>query len=356
MIGSMVSGKAADRKRYAADFIASCGAKQVIYVCPRNIMWQAEQSGIQAHFFAFEDLTKTDPWLTINAMIGPQTALIMENVSRYPKITSDKVLHLQRLAMQVPHKCITDIVPFTIGIEFLYTPYSYLDRSILGFPHWYAFREGYLEQDEEGNIMSSHDHLALCRKITGVTDLGTDTILASRRTVNIATTDAEKASYKAMRDEKFAAETSPTKIITNLGDLTHAFASRMDGVVATAGGLEGKVLVLVNLDSYAKKYASKLKKAGLADRVVAASFQIASARDDIAEFDHIVYAEHPIVNSYFAMDVEAQARREATVVHVTSDIKVCQYLYAKFRGEIDAIASFTETLREVKDAAAAVAV
>ncbi len=347
MIGAMISGDAADRHRFAAEFVRSCGARIVLYITPQNMIEAARRTGIPAKFVAFEDLTKTEPWLEANALLGPHTAVVMENVTRYPKITSDKVLHLQRLCMQAPHRCIVDIVPFTLGIEYLYTPYSYLDRSILGFAHWYAFREGYMEQATDGTIVSSHDHLTLARKIAGVTRFGRGTVLPVRQAVTVTSTAAEREKYAALRAQQFETEKSPVKIITRLADFTHAFASRRAAVLDLVQSLGGRrVLVLANLATYAGKYQRAFEKAGLA-HAAADSFRMAAARQDLGAFDALVYAEHPITTSYFALDVEAQCRRGAAVHAVVSDIKVCQYLYTRYRAEIDAIADFTNRLKEV---------
>ena len=307
-------------------------------------MWQAKESGIVAHFVAFEDLTKDAQWLKVNSLIGPKTALIMENVSRYPKITSEKVLYLQRLTMQLTHKCVIDIVPFTLSIEYLYTPYSYLDRSVLGFAHWYAFREGYKELNDKGEIVSSHDHFTLAKKVTGITKFGTDTIVRNRTVLHFESTSEEQKEYKKIRDGLFAEQVNPVKIITQLSDLAHAFDSLKRKVVeVVAANPDKKILILTNLSSYAKKYTSKFKS----DKVVGDSFQVASSRTDLATFDIIIFAENPIVNTYFCLDIEAQCKRTAELFILCSDIKVCQYLFAKYQGETTAIASFSDVLRQV---------
>lgn len=344
-----ISSKSEDRKAFVKEFIANSGCNVVIYVCPKNIMWQAKESGITAYFVAFEDLTKNEQWLKINSMIGPQTALVMENVSRYPKITSEKVLYLQRLSMQITNKCVVDIVPFTQEISYLYTPYSYLDRSVLGFAHWYAFREGYNELNEEGTIVNSHDHYALAKKITGITSFGEETIIRDRRIINVTSSDKESKDQTKLRDALFAAKENPVKIVTQLADFTHAFDTRRNAVFSMVKDelADKKVLVLTNLSSYAKKYISAFKRGGLT-QATADSFQVASGRDDLASFDVIIFAEHPITNTYFCLDIEAQCKRTAVVYQVCSDIKVCKYLFARYNAETTAIGSFTDALKSVQ--------
>lgn len=133
MIAAHISRSAAERKSAIAGFLARSTARQVIYVCPKSILWQAASLPATVSKFSFEDLDKRDVWLTVNALIGPQTALVMECVSRYARITSPKFANLQRLSKQIDDKLLVDHVPLTEGIEYVYTPYSYLDRSILGF-------------------------------------------------------------------------------------------------------------------------------------------------------------------------------------------------------------------------------
>lgn len=340
-IAAHISRSVESRKAAIAAFLAGTAARQVIYVCPKSIAWQAEMLPANVSRFSFEDLDRRDTWLTINAMIGPSTALVMECVSRYARITSPKFTNLQRLSKQIDDKLLIDHVPLCEGIEYIYTPYSYLDRSILGFSHWYAFREAYDEVDESGRIVSSHDPAVIAGKIGKITtssDPGA--LLRDRRTVPAPTTAAEKAAYAAKKTELFAAHKNPGKIVTRLADHAHAAGSRRAAIVEHAASRTRQVLVLTNLASY----ADKLRKLSNATHVVFDSFKPASRRRDLAAFDHVVYAECPIVKSYLALDIEAQLPASATAWVVEGDSNVDTYLNRRWRKETDAIAAVMAAL------------
>jgi len=139
----------------------------VIYIYPKN----RKKSFKGAFCVTFEDITKDNEWLSVNSILSKNTIIIMENPSRYPKITSKKYEYLYRLAMKAKDTYIVDIVPFTLDIVYLYTTYVYISRAILGHAHWYAFRENYQEQLEDGSIVSGHDHALLAQKIMKVTQI-----------------------------------------------------------------------------------------------------------------------------------------------------------------------------------------
>ncbi|KQO50373.1 hypothetical protein [Methylobacterium sp. Leaf85] len=347
MIAAHLSPDAASRRRAVEGFLAASGAKQAIYVCPEASAWRASDLCGRAMVVPFERMEERDTWLTLNAMVGPGTALVMECVSRYPKITSGKFVNLQRLSKQVGHRMTTDIVPFTLGVEFIYTPYSYLDRSILGFSHWYAFREGNLEEGPDGETVSSHDPALLAGKIAAVTTCDGHSLLSDRTVLSVNADAAEHAGYAAKKAELFEAHSNPGKIVTRLADHAHAFRSRTSAVVDHVQSLRGLVLVVTNLGSYADKMGKALAKAGTTN-AVATSFALAVERRDLGEFDHLVYAEAPIVKSYLALDIEAAMRRDATVTLVRGDTRVDTFLHDRWDRETGAITAVTTALMEAR--------
>lgn len=350
MVRAHISPDAASRRRAVEGFLAACGARQVVYVCPEAYAARAAWIAPRALVVPFERLEDRDTWLTLNAMAGPDTALVMECVTRYPKITSGKFVNLQRLSKLVGHRCLVDVVPFTLGIEYLYTPYSYLDRGILGYAHWYAFREGNIEQDETGAVVSSHDPALLARKAATVTTCDGSALLSARAALSVPADAGEHAGYAERKAVLFAEHVNPTKIVTRLADHAHAFRSRTAAVVAHVRDLPGRTLVLTNLGSYADRLGKALTKGGGRD-ATATSFALAVEREDLAAFDHLVHAEAPIVKSYLALDVEGAMRRDATVTVVRGDTRVDGYLNDRWSRETGGIASFTTALMEVARAA-----
>lgn len=289
-------------------------------------------------------MTKTDEWLTINSLITPQTALILDNPSRYPKITSTKVLALERLEKMIEFKAIVDIVPFTLDIQYLYTPYSYLGREILGYAHYYAFRENYHEQDKSGNIRFSHDFDLLVDKISPVTEIDYDRFLCqNRETIDCQSTPEELVQYQSLRDECFSAqEFSPRVVITKLADFAHAFDSRLQTMVNLLRRLKGRTVVYTNLKDYAQRAEKTAKAAGF--NIVATSYQIGVQGD----FDNCIYLESPIIKSYFLLDAESRLNPECRVFHILGDTTIDRYLYKTLTDEITQIDKFTQELSHAK--------
>lgn len=335
------------RREFIERFLGDSGVPLAIYIYPKNRKkeFQTPQlKGCTVRCFTYEDMTKTNEWLTINSLVSPQTALILDNPSRYPKITSTKVLALERLEKMIQVKAIVDIVPFTLDVQYLYTPYSYLGREILGYAHYYAFRENYQEQDESGSIRFSHDFDLLAGKIAPVTEIGYDRFLCqSRETVEHQSTPEELAEYQSVRDECFAAKQfSPRVVITKLADLAHAFDSRLQSMVNLLKSLKGETVVYTNLKDYAKRAERFAKDAGF--KVTGASYQIGSQD----EFNNCIYLESPIVKSYFLLDAESRLTPDCRVFHILGDTKVDQYLYKALADEITQIDQFTQELSRAK--------
>jgi hypothetical protein len=335
------------RREFIERFLEDSRLPLAIYIYPKNRKKEfkpPQVNGCSVRCFTYEDMLKTDEWLTINSLVSPQTALILDNPSRYPKITSTKVLALERLEKMVQVKAIVDIVPFTLDIQYLYTPYSYLGREILGYAHYYAFRENYHEQDEQGNIRFSHDFDLLASKIAPVTQIDyTQFLCENRKTIEHQSTLEELVQYQTARDECFTAkEFSPRVVITHLADLAHAFDSRLQSMMNLLKTLKGETVVYANLKDYAKRAEKIAKDSGL--KITGTSYQIGAQ----GNFDNCIYLESPIVKSYFMLDAESRLKPDCQVFHILGDTKVDQYLYGNLMGEINQIDSFTQELSRAK--------
>ena len=335
------------RREFVERFLRAAKTPLVIYIYPKNRKKEFKSpivEGCHIRHLTYEDMTKTNEWLTINSLITPQTTLVLDNPSRYPKITSTKVLALERLEKMIKFKAIVDIVPFTLDIQYLYTPYSYLGREILGYAHYYAFRENYHEQDRLGNTRFSHDFDLLVDKISPVTEIDYDRFLCqNRETIDCQSTPEELAQYQALRDECFAAqEFSPRVVITKLADFAHAFDSRLQSMVDLLKKLKGQTVVYTNLKDYAQRAEKFAKSAGF--NIVSTSYQVGA----LGDFDNCIYLESPIVKSYFLLDAESRLNPECRVFHILGDTTVDRYLYKILADEITQIDKFTQELSRAK--------
>lgn len=333
------------KQSFASDFVAG-ERGPIIYVYPKNM--DAQRLTLpNAYSVTYEAIDDRETWLHINALIGDSTVLIMENPSRYPKATTPKSRTLRRLSMQVQTKAIVDIVPFTEDIQYLYTPLSFLSRSILGYAHYYAFRENYQEMDEAGIIRSAHDYDVLAGKMKGVCQCDYNGFMLRNRTVvDCPITADEQAQYDARREELFGVEKSPQRIVTRLADTAHAFQSRTDRLLDVLAECAGQTLVLCNLASYAKRAQAAAKSAGFRN-VMTTSYQVAM-REELASFDNVVYLESPIVNSYYLLDVEAALPTHCNVYHFLGDAKVDKYLFSEIDRELRQIHGLTKELYRVR--------
>lgn len=333
------------RKQFLQNFLAEAGSPIALYFHPKNRKSQVRlDTSCNVRYFAYEDMTKTDEWLTVNSLLSDSTALILDNFSRYPKIASEKFKSLYRIEKRLKAKAIADIVPFTMDIQYLYTPFSLLGRDILGYSHYYAFRENYHEADANGNVRFSHDFDLLTDKIAPFAEIDYLAFLCPDRAIIEAPATAnESAMYQSARDEMFAAkEFSPQRVVTKLADLVHAFDSRIQAVIDHLPRVKGRTLILTNLLSYAKQAQEACKDAGF--DVVATSYQIGTNGD----FDNCIYLESPIVKSYFLLDVESKLRDSCKVFHVVGDTKVDQHLYKTLIDELTQINDFTQELNCAK--------
>lgn len=340
-VAALYSKSCDSKQSFVRDFVAG-ERGPIIYIYPKNMEDQRLTLN-NAYNVTYEAIDERGIWLHINSLLGDSTILIMENPSRYPKAITPKSRTLRRLSMQVKTKAIVDIVPFTMDIQYLYTPLSFLSRSILGYAHYYAFRENYQEMNEAGVIRSAHDYDVLAEKMKSVCQIDYDSFMLRNRTVvDCAITADEAQQYATRKDELFSVEKSPQRIVTRLADTSHAFQSRTDRLLEVLAECQGRTLVLCNLSSYAKSAQSAAKKAGHRS-IVATSYQVAM-REEIAAFDNVVYLESPIVNSFYLLDVEAALPAHCNVFHFRGDAKVDKYLYGEIDRELRQIHGLTKEL------------
>lgn len=342
MRAALISKDYQKRADFFADFLKQSGRAIAIYIYPKNRRKDLiqPQTTCSVHYFTYEDMTKTEQWLEIHSLLGDSTALLLDNPSRYPKITSTKVLALERLEKMVRAKAIADIVPFTLDIQYLFQPMMYLGRDILGYSHYYAWRENYHEMDSHGQIRMSHDFELVAGKLASFVQIDYPSFLeCDRQTVQFQSTPEELEQYANLKAKLFEVEDfSPQVTITKLADFAHAFQSRYNALLKLLSELTGSTLIYTNLSDYAKRAASVAKKAGFS--VTATSYQVGTTQ----QFDNVIYLESPIVKSYFLLDAESRLQPNCKVFYLLGDTKVDQYLYSQLDHELTQINEFTQEL------------
>lgn len=326
-----------------ADYVKSVRESvngSVIHIHPKNTTPYAVAGVYRT---TYEELNKTEVWLHVNSLAGENTTVILENPTRYPKITSPKFKMLQRLSFRCGNLVIVDIVPFTLNIEYLYGTYSYLDRGLLGYSHYYAWRENYQELTEAGTMAFAHDPELIAQKVKAVTTIDYPSFLESHHeTIGLASTAQELADYEEKKQALFAKESNPQRIITRLADHAHAKPSRTSAVLELLSSLGGDAVIYCNLASYSSKLNKAIKSAGLAKKAKAHSY---AKQGKPAE--NIIYMESPIVKGYLMLDAEARGAEKSFTM--LSDLKVDQYLYSQSRSEVDQIDDLTKELYRVQN-------
>jgi len=337
------SKSAVDRVRFAERFIAESGKQIVIYLYPQNrgkTLIKPEVGNRHVIYASYEEMTKTNKWLQINQLISEDSVLILDNPSRYARMSASKALSVGRLGKSGA-KAIVDIAPFVFGIHHLFHSMSFLGKDVLGFASYHAWREGYQELDRSGQVKSSHDPAMVSDKLKGFCSIAYSAFKQSDRTiVEFESTKSEHEKYEALKSELFAnPDFEPQPAITRLADLAHAFDTRINALIELLSSLNGSTLLYTNLKSYASKALTATKRAGLKE-VFATSYQIGSNE----KFDNIVYLESPIVNRHFFLEAEANIRDGGKVYHFLGDTKVDKLLFRETATRLDEVHNFTKEL------------
>lgn len=281
--------------------------------------------------YAVEDLDKTPTWLELNERVGKTTHLLLNRVSSYYKVNSEKARRLSRLAETASDVSMVDVTPFCESIESLYMTWRYIDRTILGYQHHYAFAGGHYEKHGD-KIVSSLDFDLNASKIAPHCELRKSPVRSNRQVITCKYTDEEQQEYQEKRASLFSTKKSPQPIITGLADLVHAFETRRKAILDCSSG---NTLVVVNVNSYARWFKDRGRNACTYAKSV-----------DPSAFDRIVFAEPPIVYTYRRLHIESKASDDCEVVDVRGDSKVDTYLCDRIAKETGDIGRFCRILKE----------
>ena len=308
-------------------------------LCPRKGLPAMQQALPEARFWAYEDLNSTnDPFNEA----GPRTLLVLDRSARYKNILTTMFHRLSKLSLLYTHKLLTDIVPFTSDVQFLYVPLSYLHRRILGHQHWYAFRENYREHTAEGDLVEGHDYALLASKLAPCAAIAYRRFLPPVETVTCTLTPEESAGYQEMREQLFASHRSAGPIITRLADWVNTRESRYAALDALLPRIEGRAIVYTNIASHNAPLRRRFP--GLEVRTYY------DANGDEGTAAHVILFEVPIVKSYLFLDVLAELAPACRVHTFASGAPVDRHLNGKMAGEYQAVDRFCGHLWEATHA------
>lgn len=313
---------------------------KIVYLVPKKFLADAQQRiASAATLLAYEDLTKSN---AIFNLADEQTLLVFDRPSRYKNITTDTWVRLSRASERYQYKILVDIVPFTSEVQYLYCPLALVSRSILGYQHWYSFRENNSEQLIDGSVVQAHDYACLAHKLApyGTIDY-TDFLSNPIDVVNCPLAAQEKSDYQELRNRLFAEarqaeKKSASPIITQLADWTNIRQSRYTQLRDVLLQTNGRTVIYTNLSVHNRR----IKKLFPSSEVK--SFYDANGSED--QYDTVILFELPITKSFLFLDVIANVRPDCRILFFKSDTTVDTLLYSHMTTEYQSINEFAQQL------------
>ncbi|MCD7876759.1 MAG: hypothetical protein LUH49_07325, partial [Cloacibacillus porcorum] len=268
-------------------WIAAGEVDHAVVFCPKKLRADTEAAleGRPAYLFCYEDIQKSNKCYDVTT---ERTLVVLLNCARYKNISTYVFARLNRLCLSTPFKLIVDIVPFVQDIQYIYLPYSYLDRGILGHQHWYAFRENYFEKLEDGSLIPGLSDENIARKIAPHCRLDYSAFFSNpTMVIDTPLTEPEANEYQEYRDRLFEERSTGSSIVTALADFTNMRESRYWRLSELLDSFVGRTVIYTNIETH----NAILKK--LTGKEVRTFYD---ATGDEGEADNIVLFELPIVN------------------------------------------------------------
>ena len=291
---------------------------------------------VEANLFPYEGLRNTNKPYT---MATENTLLILENVARYKSVSSYIFKRLEKLSTYCKQKFLIDIIPFSTEIKYLYLPWSYLDRSVIGHQHFYAFRENNFEQTESGRTVRSHNFGHLASKLAPHTIIDYEKFFTQEKElVEYKLNEEEREGYQEKKEKLFKEYNNPQPIITRLADYTNTRQSGYQELIKLVQQLGGDTIIYTNLKKHNKKISNLFSTLRVRTYY--------TANGDEGNADNIILFETPITKGYLFLDVVTNLKPSCKVYIFKSDAKIDGYLYRKMRDEYDALNKFASKLKE----------
>ncbi|GHP00926.1 hypothetical protein KSF_109730 [Reticulibacter mediterranei] len=335
------SRSAEARASFVRDFVSQHPCRKLIYLAPRKFLGDVQRRIPSAIFLAYEDLTNSND---IFNLADDESLLVFDRPSRYKNITTDTWIRLSRAAERYQQKILVDIVPFTGEIKYLYCPLALISRTILGYQHWYSYRENNLEQLADGSIVRAHDYQVLARKLAPYCSIDYADFLGNAiQVVDCPLTAQEMSDYQELRDRLIeaaekAGKTSISPIFTQLADWTNIRQSRYTKLRDILLQRNGQTMIYTNLQPHNRR----LKKIFTTSLV--RSFYDANGEED--QYDTIILFELPIVNGHLFLDILANVRPDCRIFFFKSNSGIDEELYKRMVTEYQSINDFAQRLYE----------
>jgi hypothetical protein len=171
----------------------------------------------------FEEYNRIEYASAVEALDFSRTVMIIKDL-RFMLKRLDQRLSMLQIKHQCYKKIIIDNLPFMTDPWKFYFPYSFFDKTILGYSHSYAF-ESALKNFEDGKIEADPFVPAeMARKTTPVTFINYKKYFKfeiSVKTYNV--TKEELSLYEKLKEHLFETEDSIKSVINKL----HKFSAKL---------------------------------------------------------------------------------------------------------------------------------
>ena len=171
----------------------------------------------------FEDYNKIEYASLVEALDLTKTVMVIKDL-RFMLKRLDERLSM----MQIKHSCykkiVIDIVPYVVDMWKIYFPYSFFDKTLLGYSHSYAVEAAARNYEMDNTLKNPYDTVDIAERVKKVTFINyreffTFKLLFKEYKVTVE----ELAEYERLRDSLFDTESSIKRILSKL----HKYASSL---------------------------------------------------------------------------------------------------------------------------------
>lgn len=171
----------------------------------------------------FEDYNKIEYASAVEALNLGETVMVIKDLHFMLKRLDERLS-----MMQIKHSCykkiVIDTIPYVVDPWKFYFPYSFFDKTLLGYSHSYAFEAAARNHEEDKTLPDPYDPIVLADKVYGVTFLNYTKVFTFEVAFNVySVTEDELLGYEELKEKLFSTETSIKRIISKL----HGYASSL---------------------------------------------------------------------------------------------------------------------------------
>ena len=289
----------------------------IVYLLPKKFYDELKGSleNVEVHFY--EDISKSNDLINY---AREESLLILDSQARYK------------------NKIIIDSVPFASEIEFLYVPLSYIDRNILGYQHYYSFRENNSEV-YQGKQWRSHDFELNAKKMSGIAYQEYQSFLdgIEIKTHEVALTQEEKDGYEKKKEDCFKKYDRFNPIVTALSDYSNMRESVYEKIGEVLQNINGEAVLYTNIKTHNKYLKKRFPNVNVRT--------FYDVNGDEQNYKNIILCEVPIARAYLFTDVLSRLNVETTVHIIKPNVPAIKLLYNRMNTEYTQLDEFTKILR-----------